>query len=232
MNIKKEIYSFIVQKGLKCLSLFFPDIHMSIPLKPSDRFLEYPFVFKYLPNNKNIKLLDIGCAGSFFPLVVAALGYNVTACDIRPYEILNSIKFDNFEFRQQDICKNPLGEETFDIITCISVLEHIGLGGRYGVVKDEFGDLKMVEQIKKVVKSNGKVLITVPYGVSEIYAPYHRVYDLERVRKLEDGFRVIQEKFYCQNEDRDWRECSAQEGQLKKGGLDRYGLALLYLEKI
>ena len=79
--MRKEIYSFIVQKGLKVLSAIFPDIHMSVPLKPSERFLEYPFVIDRLPD-KAAKVLDIGSAGSFFPLLISAFGYAVTGCDI------------------------------------------------------------------------------------------------------------------------------------------------------
>jgi len=228
---KKRIYGTIVKLGLSFLSKLFPGIHMSTPLKPGERFLEYPFVVSRLPDNKNAKILDIGCAGNFFPLIVAALGYDVTACDIRPYEILNNLKFKNFKFIQTDICKNPLDKGTFDIITCISVLEHIGLGGRYGAEEDQNGDFKMVEAIYKLLKNGGQALITVPYGIAEIFAPYHRIYDLARVKKIEACFSVIEEKFYCYDKNGDWKECSAEGGQLIRGSVNRQGLALLCLEK-
>lgn len=229
MNMKRKFYNFIVYSGLKVLSSVFPDIHMSIPLKPSDRFLEYPFAIGRLPE-KGSKLLDIGSAGSFFPLMVAAMGYDVTACDLRPYEILNSLTFKNFRFIQYDLCKSPLLEERFETITCISVLEHIGLGGRYGVGKEENADLKMMEQIKKLLKPFGHAIVTVPYGIAETIAPYHRIYDYARIKMLESGFKVIEEIFYKINRNNDWEECCAREGETIKCGKEKYGLALLYLK--
>ncbi len=212
------------------MSTIFPDIHMSVPLKPSDRFLEYPFAIGRLPE-KEAKVLDIGSAGSFFSLMVAALGYDVTACDIRPYEILNNLSFENFTFIQQDICEIPLPRAMFDAVTCISVLEHVGLGGRYGVVEDEHRDLNMAKQIRRVLKPGGRALITVPYGVAEVFAPYHRIYDYPRIKKIESGFKVVEEKFYKPDENDDWIECGAEEGERFRGGRDKYGLALIHLYK-
>ncbi len=229
--MKREIYNFIVKQGLKVLSILFPNIHMSVPLKPSDRFLEYPFVFSHLPSNKNAKILDIGCAGSFFPLIIAALGYDVTACDIRPYEILTNLKFGNFKFVQQDILKNRLAKESFNMVTCISVLEHIGLEGRYGSVELLNGDLSMVREIYRILKTNGSTIITLPYGISKVVKPYHRVYDYNRIKEIESSFKVIEEKFYKTDPNGNWLECDAEEGEKSTGGKDKYNLSLLYLQK-
>jgi len=230
MKFKERLYQVSAGFGIKFFSKVFPEYFAKQPLKPRDRYLEYPFAVKNLPKPP-AKVLDVGCAGSFFPLIVAALGYDVTACDIRPYEILNNLKFENFKFIQTDICKNSLPEGSFDAITCISVLEHIGLGGRYGAEEDSNGDFKMVEAIYKLLKSGGRAIITVPYGIAEIFAPYHRIYDYSRIKKMKAGFNVIEENFYCYDKNGDWKEYSAEEGQLIRGSVERQGLALLHLEK-
>lgn len=230
MELKRQIYNILVEKGLKILSIFFPDIHMSVPLKPSDRFLEYPFAIGRLPE-KRVKLLDIGSAGSFFPLIVAALGYDVTACDIRTYEILNRLTFKNIRFIQQDIIKVPLPEASFDAVTCISTLEHIGLRSRYGSIEDIDGDIKMMKEILKVLRPGGMVIITVPYGIAEIIAPYHRIYDYSDIKTIVAGFNIVEERYYTFDKKGDWFECNPSEGQKVKCYKDKYGLALLHLRK-
>ena len=215
---------------MKMLSTFFSDIHMQFPEKPSDRFVEYPFAVARLPN-PGAKILDIGCSGSYFPLILSSFGYDVTACDIRPYEILNHLAYDNFSFIQQDISSDPLPENSFDTVTCISTLEHIGIAGRYGKQEDVSSDLKMADQISRVVKRNGSALITIPYGVAEIVSPFHRIYDHARIKKIEAGFDVIEESFYSLDSSGDWVSCTAQAGENIRGGRDKYGLALIHLIK-
>lgn len=229
--IKRKVYEGIVRLGLKVLSKIFPNIHMKVPLKPSDRFLEYPFVFRHLPLNKSAEILDVGCAGNFLPLTIAALGYKTTAVDIRSYEIVNNIKFDNFNFLQRDILKDKFEENSFDIVCCISVLEHIGLEGRYGSIKDAKGDINMAKEIWRILRPGGFAILTVPYGIGEVFPPYHRIYNLERVREIEKEFRTIEEEFYYLDNKGDWLKCSAEDGQLKRGSIDKSGLALLYLRK-
>ncbi|MFC1521127.1 class I SAM-dependent methyltransferase [Elusimicrobiota bacterium] len=228
--MKKALYDFIVRLGMKVLGKIFPDIHMSTPLKPSDRFLEYPFVFGRLAP-KSARVLDIGSSGSFFPLIAASLGHDVTGCDIRSYEILNHLSFNNFKFIQRDIVKDPLEENSFDVVTCISTIEHVGLGGRHGADVSDDGDIIMAKQILRVLKPGGKALITIPYGISEVVAPHHRIYDQNRIKMLESGFEVAEEEFYLMNNYGDWAKCSAQEGEKIRGGVNKYGLALLHLTK-
>ncbi len=230
-SVKRLIYNSVVKVGLKCLGSAFPDIHMSTPSKPTDRFLEYPFVFEHLPTEKG-KLLDIGSSGSFFPLMAAALGYQVTGCDIRPYEILNKLTFKNFEFALRDVLQTPFNNDEFDIITCISTIEHVGLGGRYGAVENERADLDMAQVFLNILRPGGTALITVPFGQGEVIAPYHRIYDRDRIQKLTQGFNTVTERYYTFDSDEDWIEATAEEAEKLKGSADRYGLALLELKKL
>ncbi len=228
--MKEKVYKFIAGTGIKVLTKIFPEYFASEPLRPTDRYLEYPFVFKNLPKLP-AKILDVGSAGSFFPLIVSSLGYDVTGCDIRPYKILNKVKFNNFTFLQKNICEHSLQEEGFDVVTCISVLEHIGLKGRYGSGDDSEGDIKMVEEIKRVLKPGGRAIITVPFGKAEVFAPYQRIYNLAGIKIISSGFEIIEQKFYCLNKNDDWCECSGEHGETFKGSASRYGLALLCLKK-
>src|SRR3989344_3876675 len=55
----------------------------------SERILEYTAVTAYLnlaPSPK-VRILDIGCYYSNFPLQLASMGYNMTAIDLMDYQL-------------------------------------------------------------------------------------------------------------------------------------------------
>lgn len=39
-------------------------------------------IIKHLPEDKNIKILDVGCGAGFFPVILGKRGYNVTGIDL------------------------------------------------------------------------------------------------------------------------------------------------------
>jgi hypothetical protein len=67
---------------------------------------------------------------------------------------------------------------SYDLITCISTIENIGLG-RYGDPLDTIRDLKMMDVIRKLYKPGGFVVIAFPCHLDgEGYLVYnaHRLY--------------------------------------------------------
>jgi SAM-dependent methyltransferase len=164
--MKEQIYNLITKYGIKAVQKCFPEYFARQPLQPTDRYVEYNFVSRFLPPLP-ATILDVGCSGSFFPLILAGLGYKVQGIDIRPY----NFKADNFEFMIMDISKSRL--TPFDCITCISTLEHIGIGGRYGVKDDLTADILAVNNIMSMTD---KAIFTVPFGKHKIIKPYTRIY--------------------------------------------------------
>lgn len=66
-----------------------------------------------------------------------------------------------------DITMNPFSDNTFDVIWCISTLEHFGMD--ISMYTDEFiRDTglagKALQEIIRMLKPGGKLLLTVPYG--------------------------------------------------------------------
>ena len=53
-------------------------------------------------------------------------------------------------------------------ISCLSVVEHIGLG-RYGDALDPFGTVKAINELKRVLTKGGLLLISVPIGKNALY---------------------------------------------------------------
>ena len=83
-----------IKKGIR--NVFYSDVI-------SERIFEYSLVNKYLyfdPNLK-VKVLDIGCYYSNFPLSLASMGYSVTAIDLMDYQLTHP----NLEFIKMDFIK-------------------------------------------------------------------------------------------------------------------------------
>lgn len=60
-------------------------------------------------------------------------------------------------------------------LSCMHVLEHIGLG-RYGDVIDPEGDLKAIDELIRVLAPGGNLLVVVPVGRSRVMFNAHRIY--------------------------------------------------------
>ena len=217
--MKKQLYNIIAKGGIKFLSKTFPEYFQTEPLAPSDRYIEYHFAISNLPKTP-AKILDVGCSGTFFPLLLAGFGYDTVGVDIRPYPILNKLSFNNFTFYQTDI-DNILIKD-FDCITLISTLEHIGIGGRYGMKERENGDRVVMDKVATLLKPDGYVLLTIPYGKFQVNRPYNKVYDHYNLKlTLNSHFETVEEQYYINNGN--WERCGFWEL------MDKEGLACLKL---
>ena len=156
------------------------------------RYLEYPFVLRNLELEGGRKILDVGCVGSPFPIILASLGYRTYGIDIREYRL----QYPNFHFIKEDIRHTSFPDYFFERITAVSTIEHIGIAGRYGSDEDSDGDKKAVKEMRRILKRNGKIFITVPYGEAKIIRPFHRVYDQKLLQELLHGLIVEKEEYY------------------------------------
>ena len=229
-DIKELIYNFSSRFGIGVFRRIFPEYFAKEPLKPTDRYIEYPFVIRNLPKPP-AKVLDVGCSGSFFPLLLAGFGYEVCGVDVREYAIINKIEFNDFKFLKVDIRGNYFNDNYFDAVTAISTVEHIGLFGRYGMDEDLGGDKKAVAEMKRIVKQNGVILLTFPFGKAKILKPYTRVYDSNLVKLLTDGLEIEKEEYYMQNNEDDWYPCPRNKVEAVDANNERYPLCLIKLRK-
>lgn len=164
----------------------------------SERILENPLIIQHLPQKKS-RILDVGSRYSQVPLEMAALGHEVVALDIEDY----IFKHKNLRFVKGDIRKTPFRNNYFDVVTIISTLEHVGLGrASYGDAEEADGDVAAMEEIRRVLKPKGLVLITLPFGKAKVL-PFLRVYDMERIKRISYGFSIRKE-VYMYNSKENW----------------------------
>lgn len=86
----------------------------------------YKFAAKMLPQNKQAKVLEIGCSEGIGSLVLGEMGHSVLAIDMDKKAIEHAnkaIKKPNITYKNADILKTNLG--AFDAVVSLDVIEHI-----------------------------------------------------------------------------------------------------------
>jgi hypothetical protein len=112
----------------------------------------------------------------------------VEVLDIRPLPHL--IK--NVHFHQLDLMESlpDVWLESTDSLSCLHTIEHFGLG-RYGDSIDPNGYLKGLEQLKRMVKTDGLLYLSTPIGPQRVEFNAHRVFAPETlVSWFDDGWSI------------------------------------------
>lgn len=156
-----------------------------------ERVVEYPFV---LQNLQGKKVLDVGCSGSSFPIIMAGMGYDVIGIDISGYSKFNH---PNFRFVRADVTKDNMGEK-FNSIVSVSTLEHID------------ADKLALEKMKSFLSNSGVIILTIPFGQNHRQFKGWRVYDKKSVKNLLSGFTIRKANFY-KRVGENWVECSQED---------------------
>lgn len=90
-----------------------------------------------------------------------------------------------------DLLKLPFEDSSLESLSCMHVIEHVGLG-RYGDPIDYDGDLKAIAELRRVIKPKGSLLFVVPIGQPEIHFNAHRIYSYRQVIESFPDFELLQ----------------------------------------
>lgn len=178
---KEKTYNLIAHSGIWTMQKFFPEYFATEPLRPTDRYIEYPWVLKKLAKTPR-KILDVGSSGSMLPLLINAFGHNVYCIDIRPLPQTVQ-EFKRVTFIHRDICRNCLPDNYFDVITAISTIEHIGLNNRYGA-NNNSSDILAIQEIYRILKPGGDFYMSVPSADEDKITKTHKIYDWQKIKNL------------------------------------------------
>lgn len=172
-------------------------------MKPifNERLFERPFIFNNLDNGKKLKILDLGCGDSIFSVEMKALGHEVWAADPKNYPYKKYVKFIRGDFLKQ---ASKFPKNHFDVITIVSAIEHFGLewslGEKISSFEDNRKDIEAIRICKDLLKPNGKIILTIPYGKKMLF-DNERVYDEKELAKLMNGFKLKKKEIVkAQNE--------------------------------
>jgi O-antigen chain-terminating methyltransferase len=138
-----------------------------------------------------------------------------------------------------DIRKSPFNSSSFDLIFCISTIEHVGCDNAIYTKGpspiDELGDLGAIEEMSRMLKRQGKIVLTVPYGKYLNYGWFIH-YDEKKLDKLisASNCEIFDQDFFIYQEG--WRSCSKTDlksiSYKDNGAPAAAGLACILLEKI
>ena len=158
------------------------DVRVSVV---NERIAEAPYVARALGSvPPGGAVLDVGAAESTLAFSLGTLGYKVTALDLHPYP-LEHPNLRAVEAAVQDWET----DETFDAVTCLSTIEHIGLGAYGEEQSGESADLAAMRRMRELTKPGGVLVLTTPYGVRG-QDDTQRTYDREALDELLQGWQV------------------------------------------
>jgi SAM-dependent methyltransferase len=143
--------------------------------------------------HKNDTVLDIGCGTGFMTFQLVKRGIKVCSMDYDKRlinHIEKVIKRNNYEVNtiiyELGSGNLPKNLNKFDLILCLDVIEHIA------------NDMKALSEMKKMLKENGKIIITVPampflYGKRDRYLGHYRRYSKKQFSDLiiNSGFKTL-----------------------------------------
>ncbi len=90
------------------------------------------------------------------------------------------LNLDNLSVEVGNIVALPFKSASINSLSCMHVVEHIGLG-RYGEPLDPDGDLKAIIELKRVLAVGGFLLFVIPIGKPRIIFNAHRIYSYEQI---------------------------------------------------
>ncbi len=140
---------------------------------------------RVLAETRPVKHVDI--SSSLYFATIASAFVPIEFYDYRPAPISLS----GLNSQAADATKLPFPDNSIDSLSCMHVVEHIGLG-RYGDPIDPDGDLKAINELKRVVTPGGQLLFVVPMGRPRLVFNAHRIYSYDQIAGYFDGFSIEQ----------------------------------------
>jgi SAM-dependent methyltransferase len=165
---------------------------------------------------RETRILDLGCAESVLPLYLAGLGYRVSGCDYRHYPYTHP----NFDFVQGDLLQLPFNDDKYDVVICLSTIEHVGKGAYNDPLLTDKADKTAILEIYRVLKKGGTLILSAPFGIED---PNNRlmIYNQESFPRLLQNFLFDEIRYFRHPGTGDfsgksWREVKREEAATVK----------------
>lgn len=176
-----------------------------------ERTWEYPWILRQVPDSA-VTVLDVGPGpDSPLPLWLHCQGLRVTTVDLRK----PSVPMTGIDARVGDFATLPLPERSFDVVTCVSVFEHLSVPS-YGRAADPARPVSLLKRMGDMLTPAGRILLTVPTGhsgESRIREDAYRVHAPSELRDLASAasLAIVREDYAQLGAGGSWQPATAAE---------------------
>ena len=164
----------------------FPMLSDRLPTTPFDPhyFHQGNWLARRLAQAKPVQHVDVG--SSVLTMGVLSAHVPTVFVDYRPLVVhqggLNCVA--------ADITRLPFADRSIDSLSCLHVIEHIGLG-RYGDPLNADGALLAARELQRLVSAGGKLYLSTPIGRERVCFNAHRVFAPETITGWFSELRLI-----------------------------------------
>jgi SAM-dependent methyltransferase len=140
---------------------------------------------KKIYENKTQNHIDVGSRLDGF------IGHILPYCKVKYVDIRPLVSnVENLDFIQGSLLNLPFENSSVDSLSCLHVIEHIGLG-RYGDLIDGEGHIKSALELARVLKTGGKLYFSTPIGKECLYYDAHRVFSTNSVFEMFKSLTLV-----------------------------------------
>ena len=214
-----------------------------------ERIVEIPWIMEKLRNIDNLKILDAGCTLNYKYLIEKIIKNKNKISFVNLYREKYSHPNDLVSYIDSDISNLNIENKSYNIVTCISVLEHIGFDNQmynnhdqklpnFIVNKELY--IKAISEIHRVLTNEGVAYLSFPYGQKILFDNLQQ-FDENNIIEM---IKVFQPKSYTIHyhkyfsDEKKWKEVSAKDCKNslpmyfdRKTALSANSVALMVLNK-
>lgn len=165
----------------------YPCLHDRTPATPTDShyFYQHAWGLRRIVAARPLVHIDAGSSWEFVASLSAVT--KVVFLDIRPLYVHLPGLFPI----AGDLLALPFRDESVRSLSCLHVLEHVGLG-RYGDNLDHKGTSKAAVELTRVLAPDGDLYVSLPVGRSRVCFNAHRIHSPEQVLEMFRPLRLIE----------------------------------------
>lgn len=187
-DVLKYIWS---SKSLSLVSSnIFPQLHDKTQITPFDSHYYYQqlWAFEKIIGHRPARHVDIASTYQLSGYLSKLIP--TTFIDIRPF----NPKLKKLTVKDNSILDLPYRNSSVESISCLHVVEHIGLG-RYGDPIDPDGMMKACLELSRILKPKGVLYFSTPIGKNRLCFNAHRVTDPKVILEYFKSLKLV--SFSC-----------------------------------
>jgi hypothetical protein len=164
----------------------FPILHEKTPITPFDAhyFYQQLWSFEKVYKQKSKKHVDIGSTYEMSGYISKIT--KAEFVDIRP--IKTNLK--NLNVRSDDILNLGYKTNSLESLSCLHVVEHIGLG-RYGDAINPKGTEKACKELQRVLAKEGRLYFSTPIGNYRVCFNAHKIHTPDQILEFFNELTLV-----------------------------------------